>query len=352
MIDVDRMEIEPSAVDVAEPPTRLAGSDRTASLMWVEKYRPRGLEDLLSHGAIVSTLRTLIKNNRLPHLLFHGPPGTGKTSTILACAREMYGAEYRAMVLELNASDDRGIDVVRDQIKSFASTRRIFSSGIKLIVLDEADAMTSQAQMALRRVVEKYAANTRFCFICNYANKIMPALQSRCTKFRFGPLPPGDARPRVEEVARLEGVNLQKDAVDALLELSSGDMRRVLNILQSTHMAVSPAPVTVEALYANTGDPFPGDVEELFKTLMTCDYNAGSSFLRELRREKGVALGDVVGKLADLVPTGQGAKLSDGAKSYLYQQLADIDHRLAVGASEKLNAAALIGAFSFSRSMS
>jgi replication factor C subunit 3/5 len=189
---------------------------------------------------------------RLPHLLLYGPPGTGKTSTILALARRIYGAKnMRQMVLELNASDDRGIDVVREQIKTFASTKQIFTlssstssssatttsstTNFKLIILDEADAMTSTAQMALRRIMEKYTANTRFCVIANYTHKLSPALLSRCTRFRFSPLKEEDIRVLVDKVIEEEGVNIESKAVDALVRLSKGDMRRALNVLQACH---------------------------------------------------------------------------------------------------------------------
>jgi replication factor C subunit 3/5 len=175
------------------------------SLPWVEKYRPKDFSELVAHEDITNTIQRLIDQNRLPHLLFYGPPGTGKTSTILACARRLYGPNYHSMVLELNASDDRGIDVVREQIKDFASTRKIFSSGIKLVILDEADAMTNAAQAALRRVIEKFTKNTRFCLICNYISKIIPALQSRCTRFRFGPIPKDAVSKRLNHVIECEG---------------------------------------------------------------------------------------------------------------------------------------------------
>jgi replication factor C subunit 3/5 len=347
----DAMEIEP-VVAPSLPAKHLAKLDDDSSLMWVEKYRPLGLTDLLSHGAVVQTLRKLIASNNMPHLLFHGPPGTGKTSTILACAREMYGADFRSMVLELNASDDRGIDVVRDQIKSFASTRRIFSSGVKLIILDEADAMTNIAQMALRRVVEKYVANARFCLICNYVNKIMPALQSRCTKFRFGPLKPEDARTRVVQIAAAEKVNLAPGAVDALLGLAKGDMRRVLNIMQSTHMAMSPAVINADAFYSNTGDPHPADVAMLYESLLGDDFSRCAAKVAALKSEKGVALGDILTGLTQLVTSTPAKRIPPAAKIYLYQQLADTEHRLMLGASEKINTAALIGAFAFASAMS
>jgi replication factor C subunit 3/5 len=166
---------------------------------FVEKYRPENLDRIISHVEIVKTskylkllthlvVRKFIESKKLPHLLFHGPPGTGKTSCMIAIAKELYGSQYRNMTLELNASDDRGIGVVRDQIKSFCSTQQLMSKGMKLVILDESDSMTGPAQFALRRIVEKYSKTTRFCFICNFVSKIIPALQSRCTRFRFGPL--------------------------------------------------------------------------------------------------------------------------------------------------------------------
>lgn len=207
------------------------------------------LADVSGHQDILATINKFVDSNRLPHLLLYGPPGTGKTSTILALARRIYGAEnVRQMVLELNASDDRGIDVVREQIKTFASTKQIFSLGAntvkaggssiaayKLIILDEADAMTNTAQMALRRIMEKYTANTRFCIIANYSHKLSPALLSRCTRFRFSPLKERDIRVLVDKVIEEENVKIMPDATDALVRLSKGDMRRALNVLQACH---------------------------------------------------------------------------------------------------------------------
>lgn len=224
----------------------LAATD--AHAVRVEKYRPATLADVSGHQDILATINKFVDSNRLPHLLLYGPPGTGKTSTILALARRIYGADnMRQMVLELNASDDRGIDVVREQIKTFASTKQIFTMGgagrggssnlaaYKLIILDEADAMTNTAQMALRRIMEKYTANTRFCIIANYSHKLSPALLSRCTRFRFSPLKEADIRVLVDKVIEEEHVKIDSDATESLVRLSRGDMRRALNVLQACH---------------------------------------------------------------------------------------------------------------------
>ncbi|KAI3984005.1 hypothetical protein MKX01_035132 [Papaver californicum] len=205
------------------------------STPWVEKYRPRSLADVAAHRDIVDTIDRLTSENKLPHLLLYGPPGTGKTSTILAVARKIYGPQYHNMILELNASDDRGIDVVRQQIQDFASTQS-FSFGVKasvkLVLLDEADAMTKDAQFALRRVIEKYTKNTRFALICNHVNKIIPALQSRCTRFRFAPLDATHVTERLKHVIESERLDVDENGLKALVRLSNGDMRKALNILQ------------------------------------------------------------------------------------------------------------------------
>ena len=182
--------------------------------------------------SFVTPVQRLINKNRLPHLLFYGPPGTGKTSTVVAIAHQLYGGAMQSMVLSLNASDDRGIDVVRDQIKTFAGTRKLFSSGMKLVILDEADHMTNDAQFALRRVIEKYSSNARFCIICNYVSKIIPALQSRCTKFRFSPLDHANMLVQAKRTVEAEGLSIDEDAVEMVVTLAMGDMRRVLNVLQ------------------------------------------------------------------------------------------------------------------------
>ncbi|CAK9140697.1 unnamed protein product, partial [Ilex paraguariensis] len=253
----------------------VSASPDSIATPWVEKFRPQSLADVAAHRDIVDTIDRLTSENRLPHLLLYGPPGTGKTSTILAVARKLYGSQMRNMVLELNASDARGIDVVRQQIQDFASTQS-FSFGakasVKLVLLDEADAMTKDAQFALRRVIEKYTKNTRFALICNHVNKIIPALQSRCTRFRFAPLEDIHVRERLKHVIEAERLDVPESGLKALVRLSNGDMRKALNILQSTHMAYQQ--ITEEAVYLCTGNPLPKDIERISHWLLNEPFAA------------------------------------------------------------------------------
>ncbi|EQL04152.1 activator 1 subunit 3 [Ophiocordyceps sinensis CO18] len=332
------------------------------SLPWVEKYRPATLDDVSGHQEILATINKFVDSNRLPHLLLYGPPGTGKTSTILALARRIYGASnLRQMVLELNASDDRGIDVVREQIKTFASTKQIFSMGtsvkgaaFKLIILDEADAMTNTAQMALRRVMEKYTANARFCIIANYSHKLSPALLSRCTRFRFSPLKEGDIRTLVEKVVDEENVKIGAEAVDALIKLSKGDMRRALNVLQACHASSTPlrprgAPktpeseirretITMETIYNCIAAPPPEAINEIMATLLkTSDVTSCLSTINALKVTRGLALADIITSLAD-----QLAKLDVKPEVMIswLAGLADIEHG---GGGETVQTGAVVG---------
>ena len=317
------------------------------SLPWVEKFRPTGLDDLVAHDEIISILNRLISSNKLPHLLFYGPPGTGKTSTILACAKQMYGPKsYGMMTLELNASDDRGIDVVRDQIKEFAGTKRLFSSGIKLVILDEADAMTSDAQFALRRVIEKYTKTTRFCLICNYVSKIIPALQSRCTRFRFAPLREEHVLNRIEYVAGKENLEVKPEGAQALVNLAGGDMRRVLNIMQSTAMANQV--IEEEAVYLSAGNPLPKDVETILNHLLNSSFQTAYNSIKTMTTLKGYSLTDILKDLTQLLLY---IEVPDGMMAHIFKSLATIEYRLASGASESIQLAAVVGTFAYARGM-
>ncbi|XP_077510513.1 replication factor C subunit RfC3 [Amblyomma americanum] len=325
----------------------MSSKEATPNLPWVEKYRPQKLDDLIAHEDIISTIGRFIKEDRLPHLLFYGPPGTGKTSTILACAQQIYSPrEFTSKVLELNASDDRGIGIVRGEILSFASTKTIFNTGFKLIVLDEADAMTNDAQNALRRVIEKFTENARFCLICNYLSKIIPALQSRCTRFRFGPLSAAQMSPRIDHVITQERLTVTADGKKALMDLAQGDMRKALNILQSTSMAFDE--VNETNVYLCVGHPLKEDISDIVSTLLNEDFTFSYSHISKLKVGKGLALQDVLTQVHLYVHR---IELPDRVKMYLIDKMAEIEYRLAAGTSEKIQLSSLISAFQVARQM-
>ncbi|RHZ30884.1 hypothetical protein DYB31_016261, partial [Aphanomyces astaci] len=247
---------------------------------------------------------------------------------------------------ELNASDDRGISVVRDQIKEFAGTKKLFSSGIKLIILDEADAMTNDAQFALRRVIEKYTKNARFCLICNYVSKIIPALQSRCTRFRFSPLAEHQVKDRVEHIAKLENVDITPDGFRAVLRLGGGDMRRILNILQATNMAHDV--VNETNVYLCTGNPLPSDMVAMCNWLWTESFEACVRQCLNLQKLKGYATMDL---LQQVYLNANELELPPHARMYIYDQLAHLEHRLATGTSETLQLISLVSIFIAARKL-
>ena len=301
----------------------------------------------MAHEDIVSILTKLIDNDNLPHLLLYGPPGTGKTSTIVAAAKRMYGAKaYSSMALELNASDARGIDVIRNEIKEFAGTRQLFNKGVKLVILDEADAMTNDAQFALRRVIEKYTKNARFCLICNYVSKIIPARQSRCTRFRFAPLSRDQIRDRLVEVAQAEKCNTTDDGIESILALSGGDMRRVLNLLQSTAMANDV--VDAKSVYLTSGAPLPEDMRSILDLLFNSGFNNAYEKISRMCAIKGYALADV---LQDLTIMVTALDLPDGALAEILDGMSNVEHRLAFGTDEKLQTASLVGVYVKARQM-
>ncbi|KAG8037349.1 hypothetical protein G9C98_005559 [Cotesia typhae] len=286
-----------------------------------------------------------INEHQLPHLLFYGPPGTGKTSTILACAKKLFKpAQFNSMVLELNASDDRGIGSVRGQILSFASTGTMYKSGFKLIILDEADAMTNDAQNALRRIMEKYTENVRFCIICNYLSKIIPALQSRCTKFRFGSLNSEQILPRLEHVVKEENIKITEDGKRALMELSGGDMRKVLNVLQSTWLAFGD--VTETNVYSCVGHPLPIDIKNIVNWLLNEQYFSAYSKINDLKIKKGLALQDILTQLHLLVNK---IEFPDNIIMELIIKLAQIEKQTAAGCNEAVQLNALVSAFQNAR---
>lgn len=281
--------------------------EKKDTLPWIEKYRPGLLDEIVSHEEIIGTIRIFIKNRCIPHLLFYGPPGTGKTSLIMACAKELYGKYLPFMVMELNASDDRGIEVVRNKIKQFVMSENVFfgktaddrKNIFKLVILDETDAMTPDAQAILRKIVEKYTYNTRFCLICNYIQNINPALQSRCTRFRFSPIGNMNIKTKIKEIAQKENIKILPSGIETITKRSSGDMRRVINMLQSVSMSYS----TINEKNVNMclGYPRKNHIEEIMECLINKTFSQAYTEIIKIKNVNGISLKDIISEIHDIL---------------------------------------------------
>jgi replication factor C small subunit len=306
--------------------------------IWIEKYRPQTLSDIYGQEDTVRRLQSYVDRDDLPHLMFAGPAGVGKTTAATAIARALYGDDWRGNFLELNASDERGIDVVRDRIKNFA--RSSFGGyDYRLIFLDEADSLTSDAQSALRRTMEQFSDNTRFVLSCNYSSKIIDPIQSRCAVFRFSPLSDDAVRAQVEDIAAAEGIETTPDGLDALVYAAAGDMRRAINALQAA--ATTGEVVDEENVFTVTSTARPEDVREMIDAAVGGDFPAARARLATLLEDVGMAGGDVVDQLHRSVWEFD---LSDGEAARLMDRIGEVDYRIAEGANEQIQLEALLAA--------
>eukprot|EP00475_Leptophrys_vorax_P032497 TRINITY_DN5018_c0_g1_i3.p1 TRINITY_DN5018_c0_g1~~TRINITY_DN5018_c0_g1_i3.p1 ORF type:complete len:344 (-),score=77.39 TRINITY_DN5018_c0_g1_i3:63-1064(-) len=315
---------------------------------WVEKYRPKTLDDVVQQDEIVRALKASVDSANLPHLLFYGLPGTGKTSTILAIARQLYGPEnFRSRVLELNASDERGIEIVRTKIKNFAqltvghgdpsSKSQYPNPPYKIIILDEADSMTKDAQSALRRTMELYSRVTRFCLICNYVTKIIDPITSRCAKFRFKPLETSAIITRLNLVAEHEGIVCAENALEELCVTSRGDLRKAINLLQSAHiLAAGERQVTVDHVLSVSGS-VPEKVVMTFihETALNRERTV-ESMQRQVKLilQEGFDVSQFLHVLLDHVVK---MEIADMSKANVCLAIAKADRHLADGGDEYLN---------------
>ena len=306
--------------------------------IWVEKYRPERLEEVVGHEAIISRVESYVERDDLPHLLFAGPAGTGKTATAQAIAKELYGEDWRENFLELNASDERGIDVVRERIKDFARTS-FGGYNYRIIFLDEADALTGDAQSALRRTMEQFSNNTRFILSCNYSSKIIDPIQSRTAVFRFTPIPDDAVIKRLEAIAAEEDIEYTDDGMDALAYAADGDMRRAINALQAA--AAAGDVVDEEAVYAITSTARPEEIESMIERALSGDFTGARAELVDLLTERGLAGGDIIDQLHRSVWEFD---LDEAAAVHLMDRLGEADYRISEGANEQVQLEALLAA--------
>lgn len=310
-------------------------------LPWIEKYRPKNFDGMVGHHEKIETLRNLIDSNELPHLLFYGPPGTGKTSLILAAAKEMYGEDYRMYILELNASDDRGIEIVRNKIPTFCRTK---ANKLRLVILDEADAMTSEAQSALKRVMEMYIKSSRFCLICNNFNKIVNGIKSRCSIMRFGNLEREDVFTRIKTITEKENANISDDAIKTLINLKT-DLRQILNTLQCLHyvnLGRGNSTITSQDIYEYLGKPSNEEADQLITEMYENSFQIIYEKLLEIFRENRWNILDLIVHLTQRVIKTEN-KLE--RKIYLLQKLSKIEYRVVSGRDSEIQLAALVAAF-------
>lgn len=270
-------------------------------MIWIEKYRPKTCDDIVGQDKNLNIITNMIKGGSLPHMLLHGKSGTGKTSTIMALANMMYGKNTQLMMIRLDASDDRGINTVREEIKGFAEKMTPFNKGVKLIVLDEADSMTYDAQFALRRIIEKYSDDTRFCIICNYMNKIIAPIKARCVNMRFYPIEKNIIVDRLKYICKQEQLKCEKGSLDEIAMIANGDMRKAINILQSLSMMSKK--IDINQCYNSAGIPPPDITMELYKTLTnkTIDFKKSYLFLEKHFIEEGYMLNHIIQQLINII---------------------------------------------------
>jgi replication factor C small subunit len=309
-------------------------------LPWTEKYRPKDLEGVCGQTEIVKSLKAFVKVRNMPNLLFAGPPGVGKTTAALAVASELYGANLQGNFLELNASDERGIDVVRGRIKDFARSMALGDASWKLIFLDESDSLTSEAQHALRRTMESTSGVTRFILSCNYSSRIIEPIQSRCAVFRFVQLQERDVIKMLEHVSKHEGLKVDEEALKALFYVSEGDMRRALNALQGA--ALLSSHVTADLVHKVSSRAKPKEVREMVQLALSGDFVKARENLDKLIIHYGLSGEDILNQVYREIPS---LEIPEKRKVVLMDRIGEYNFRLVEGANERIQIEAMLAQF-------
>ncbi len=308
--------------------------------IWVEKYRPKTLEDIVGQDEIVERLKAYRDSRNLPHLLFAGPAGTGKTTSAMALSRDLFGETWRQNYYELNASDERGIDTVRTKIKEIARLAPLGGTDFKLLFLDEADNLTADAQAALRRTMETYSKTSRFILSANYSSRIIEPIQSRCAVFRFRPLKPEAIRAYLARIAKAEKLKITDDGMEALVYISEGDMRRAVNSLQVA--ASLSSTIDADALYKVASTIRPEEVKKIVERALAGEFLKAREVLDKLLIEYGVSGEDVVRQLHRSVFD---LNVPDEIKVRLLDRIGETDYRLVEGSNERIQIEALLAHF-------
>jgi len=308
--------------------------------IWVEKYRPKKLDDVVGQDEIVERLKAYAKHKNVPHLMFAGPAGTGKTTSALAMSKELFGETWKQNFHELNASDERGIAVVRGKIKDFARTAPIGKAGFKIIFLDEADSLTTDAQSALRRTIEKYSHICRFILSVNYSSKIIEPIQSRFTIFRFNNIKNDDVKKYICKIAASEKLEITPDGLETLIYIAKGDLRRAINVLQVG--ASVNKKITAELLYETSATAKPEDIKNLINSALAGNFMAARNQLYDLLIQYGLSGEDIIKQIHQAI---YDLSIPDENKVRLIEKTGETEFRLTEGSNDHIQLEALLAQF-------
>ena len=307
----------------------------SATGMWVEKYRPKEISEVIGQTEIIGSLNALIKDpTDMPHLMFSGSAGVGKTTTALCITRQILGDNIEGNLLELNASDERGIGMVREKVKKFSAFAGLSNAPFKIIILDEADEMTSDAQTALRRIIEDTAKICRFILIANNVSKIIDPIQSRCATFKFTTVSEEDIIGRLEVISKKEKVKTNKKGLKAIYDYSEGDLRHAINLMQAT---ASLGEITEETVKVSSGLTKTSDVDEVLKIALSGDIIKSREKMIELIKVYGMSVSDFLKYINSAVFKSKHEKLSD-----ILEIVAKYDYRILVGANSEIQLSAML----------